>query len=413
MNRRQLIKNVMGGFAATVVLADVATVRPTDRARVGTFANPISPSFHPEIEATGTIEPKVHVVATAAQLTAALNAASPGTVIVLAPGQYGDFTITGKNYSNYVTIQSQTPKAAVFTSFAILNSGFIRVDGIHVSSPNTGFAGGWVATVQGSNNIQFVNSEVNAFQGNPNATLYYGLYFLNCQTVLVDNNHVHDCQYGILVFSTSNPTVTNNTVDNVKSVTFKFGDVSNFLIADNFHGGHIFPDPPDHCDFIQFQSTSHDGVIRGNVLLPQNSAFMQGIFVADGNYTNITIEQNIIYTGMGTGIFIEGSNNIVRNNTVLNAPGLVHKGTWIQIIGRATESMNIQANVAAVARITANEIIAQHTNPNGVAYYNKLFKNARRGLGVTFEDLRPVPGSPADFGSGMGAEQRLYQLLNP
>lgn len=391
MNRRQLISSAMGAAAATIVPAE--TVRDFHPGNIGAKA--------PELR-----------VATAAQLTAALRAAVDDQVIVLAPGRYGNYTISRRNFGGYVTLRSQLPKGAVFESFSVLNSGRLRIDGILVSSPSNGSASSTIATIKGSHHIDFLNSEVNGLVDN-NYSGHYGLYVLNCRDIVIRNNYVHDCRDGIVGFDVARLTVAENLVDYLESDGFKFAGLDDFLIENNSSGGHIFPNSDSHVDFVQFQGSSSNGIIRGNVYLPKTSAVAQGLFIADGVYTNITVEQNIIYTGMGNGIVIQGSNNIVRNNTVLNAPGLVHDGTWIQIIGPASYSKNIQTNVASLARITPNDIIAQHTNPNVPAYYSKLFVNARKGLGITLEDLRPVLGSPADFGTGMGAEQRLYQLLNP
>jgi hypothetical protein len=55
---------------------------------------------------------------------------------------------------------------------------------------------------------------------------------------------------------------------------------------------------------------------------------------------------------------------------------------------------------------------AQHTDPNGNAYYDSLYVNASKGVGITIEDLKPVEGSAVDFGTGLGAEQRIGELLS-
>ncbi len=313
-------------------------------------------------------------------------------------------------------LRSQEPKNAVFQSFSVLNSSRLRIDGIRVSSPTNGSAASRVVAIEnGSHHIEFINSEVNGLVDS-NYLGHYGIFTLDCHDVTIRNNYVHDVHDGILGFGSSNLLISDNIIDFVGRNSFKFGGIDQFTIENNTGAGHVYPQPGDHIDFLQFQGSSSNGLISGNVLLPitRGAATAQGIFLADGDYVNITIEQNIIYTGMVCGIQIEGSNNTVRNNTLLNAPNLVHGATTIlDISNNLTNSKNIVSATEFAGRISANGIACQHYSAARPAYYDTLFKNARRGLCVTLEDLRPVPGSAADFGSGMGAERRLYQLLNP
>ena len=52
----------------------------------------------------------------------------------------------------------------------------------------------------------------------------------------------------------------------------------------------------------------------------------------------------MVCTGMANGIVIDGgptTNNIVRDNTLTSAPGLVHDETFIKIVGAGTDTKNI------------------------------------------------------------------------
>ena len=414
INRRRLLESMTGAVVATLAPA-MSMAQQNDGAGVGTFSNTIDPGLQRRVEVTGAIAPKVHVVATTAQLSAALNAAVDDETIVLSSGDYGHHTISGRNFGSYVTLRSEQPKGAVFQSLSVLNSSRLRIDGVRVSSPNNGSQGSKVTNIENSHHIDFLNCETHGLVDD-NYSGHYGLFILNCQDIVIRKNYVHDVHNGIALFSTSRLTVVENHVDYIGTDGFKFAGLTDFLIENNISGGRYFPAPGDHSDFIQGQGSSTNGVLRGNVHLPvtAGAATCQGVFVADGLYDNIVIEQNIVCTGMANGIVIDGgptTNNIVRNNTLINAPGLVHDGTFIIIVGAGTNSKNIVCG--ATGSITANGITAQHTKPGRAAYYDKLFANARRGLGITLQDLRPIAGSAADFGSGMGAEQRLYQLLNP
>ena len=118
---------------------------------------------------------------------------------------------------------------------------------------------------------------------------------------------------------------------------------------------------------------------------------------------NITIEQNLIYTtavnGIGTGATFVGSNVIAQHNTVLTIPGYGYHTTYVTLPG--------EGNISNAG----GQLNLQYTDPNAPNYYNSVYQNATVGLGATIEDFRPVPGGPADFGSGLGAEQRIAELL--
>ncbi len=350
-------------------------------------------------------------VSSASQLSDALSHASAGDQIVLASGNYGAFTFDN-NYSNYVTVRSATPGGAVFSQLNVLNSSFLRIDGVHVQQPTSGNPWDKLVDIENSHNVDFINSEVNGPAGIYNG--YYGIYSLSNDQININNNNVHNVNNGILLFGTTNVTAANNYIDYTGNNCFKFGGINNFVIQNNTGGGHAFPLAGDHLDFIQGQGASSNGVISGNVMLAQNigGASLQGIFLADGAYTNVTIEENIIYTGMVCGIQIEGSSNIIRNNTLLNVPGVIQDATtYLDINNNSVVSGNITSGQAFDGQITANQIVTQHADPTKPVYYNTLFANAGKGFGITLADLMPVAGSAADFPSGMGADQRLHDLL--
>ena len=76
----------------------------------------------------------VTTVSTAAELTAALNAATGGETIMLNAGNYGAVTLTGKNYSALVTVTAATasnpPK---FSSIAVTGGKNLKLDKIYVA----------------------------------------------------------------------------------------------------------------------------------------------------------------------------------------------------------------------------------------------------------------------------------------
>ena len=168
-------------------------------------------------------------------------------------------------------------------------------------------------------------------------------------------------------------------------------------------------------DFIQGQGSSSKGVLRGNVHLPitQGAATCQGLFVADGLYDNIVIEQNIVYTGMANGIVIDGgptTNNIVRNNTLLNAPAWYTTAPISSLLDRVRIRRTLF--LAPMARSQRMELL--RSTPILVGSHTTIpVQQCPQGTWGNPQSTPAQPGSPVDFGTGMGAEQRLYQLLNP
>ncbi len=354
-------------------------------------------------------------VSSASELQNALNQASGGDRIELKSGQYGSFTIKNMDFASKLTIISENKNdPAEFTSVSIKGSSNIRVDSVHVNYPDNPVSAAQMVTIDnGSENIEFANSEVNARVDN----IYSGgrgLYSGDASNVLFENNYVHDVKDGGVFLGTDGLKVIGNRFDDVRKDGMKFAGTDGVLVENNTGPTRYHPESGDHQDFIQFQGATSNAVIRGNVLLPGDLTYSQGIFLDDAVYSNILIENNVIYNGLIRGISLGtdsgGSSGItVLNNTVLTIPGFGHNASTILVPSGSVIKNNVTSTNGEGS--IGENIAAQYTDPNGVAYYNDLYVNAMAGVGITIEDLRPVEGGPADFGSGMGAEQRIFELL--
>ncbi|SIT06813.1 Concanavalin A-like lectin/glucanases superfamily protein [Roseivivax lentus] len=356
-------------------------------------------------------------VTTRAQLENALASAQAGDEIVLAAGDYGSFDFNGYNYSGYVTVRSADPdNPAVFDQIDIVGSSFLAIDSVHVDNPSNGAASSKVVNIDGnSHDIVFSNSEVNGsvttstnyneFQG------HYGIYTGgNVRNIRIEEDEVHDVKNGFVALGSDNIEVVGNHFDRLGNDTMKFAGVNGVLIENNIGPTSNFPSPTAHVDFIQFQGSSENITIRGNVSLAGNIGTTQAIFMADGSYNNVLIEQNILYTGMLHGITLySGANVTIRDNTVLNAPDLVHKATVIQSPDGATVTGNIISATGYDGKVSGGNLYVQHDQPNQAHHYSDYFPNAETGLGVTLQDLVPLAGSLAEQ---YGAYERLMELLN-
>jgi ribulose-5-phosphate 4-epimerase/fuculose-1-phosphate aldolase len=262
-----------------------------------------------------------------------------------------------------------------------------------------------------------LNSEVNGSADN-NYDDWRGLVADDATSARFEGNFVHDVRIGGVFIGPDDIEIVGNTFDHVRQDSMKIGANTGILIENNFGARNMHPESEDHPDFIQGQAASSDVVIRGNVALAGNTGNFQGIFLADAEYQNVLIEQNIIYNDMIRGINVDAGDNItIRENSLFTVPpseGGSNKATKITMgdVTNTTVENNVMSSFQSDAEVTDSRVILQYEDPNDIAYYNDFFANPMQGLGVTLEDLRPADGTPVEFGSGMGAEQRLAELLD-
>jgi hypothetical protein len=350
-------------------------------------------------------------VSTQNELLSALAKARGGETIVLKDGDYGSLRLDGLKFSSDVTIKSANgPEKTTFDYIGIFKSTNLRIDGVHVENPNN--TGKAVVHIEDSQHIDFVNSEVNGKvdQVYPITGPTFGIYVYGTSSdIHLENNYVHDVQNGIASFGVSQLEYIGNTIDYIGTDAFKFGNVDGALIENNTGPRYLYPPADAHEDFMQFQgSPSSNIVIRGNVFLPQNVTDIQGIFMGGkGGHTNITIEQNIIYTGMANGIKVsDGVNVKIYNNTLINAVGDSGGVTRIDASGA-----DVQGNITTEKKggDDGSNIKIQNLDSNGKYYHTDLFKNFDGKDGITLEDFRPEKGSLA---KAHGAYDRLMDLLD-
>lgn len=345
-------------------------------------------------------------VSNTSQLLSALSSANGGDVIVLESGNYGSVDFENFSYNSMVTVKSANPdKPAFFSNLNVDNVSHLRIDGIEVGDSGNGSQASRVVSLTNSDHLEFVNSEVHGLEDNDYFG-HYGIYASGNTDIKISGNYVHDVKNGFVIYPNQGIEISDNYVDYIGSDGFKFIGITDFLIENNTQGGHVYPlaGAGWHLDFMQFQgSGSSDGVIRGNVFLPETDAAVasQGIFMKGGTFSNILIEQNIIATGMFNGIVVDstgGSTGIViRDNTLVNIPDTVHKATVIS--GANSSSGNF---ISSYTQVVGSNYQADTDD------FGQLFQGDIRP-GLTLEDLRPVEGSAAEQ---YGAYERLAELLD-
>jgi len=341
------------------------------------------------------------------ELKSALASATGGETIVLKDGTYGAITVS-KDYASTVTIQADNALKAAIKSLTVSGASNVRFESIAFDSQKNGGNGSKVVSIQDkSRDIAIVDSEVTGKQDNVYEG-HNGIQIKKSSNITLHNNDVHDVFNGIVVFGGSGIRVTDNIVDHVGNDVMKFGSISNSVISGNASFGHVYPLKGAHDDFIQFQGASHDVLITGNLYLAKNSPSIQGIFLNNASYNDITISENVIYTGMSRGISVsKGSGIVVDHNTLLNVPGEVHKGTGIYVPGGSRVTDNI---ITSYEGGTFGSNIKLQNIDRGDAYYvDNYYVNGSEGRGVTVADLKPVKGSAAET---KGAADTIAAFLN-
>ena len=341
-----------------------------------------------------------YLVANAKELQTALSKASGGDVISLKSGDYGQFDFNGLNFSSQVVIRSADGKqGATFDKITVENCSNLRIDSVHVDYPSNG--GQSAVHILDSSRISFVNSEVNGKVDGDYSGPFTGIYVTgDTSDLVISNNDLHHVLRGMVFYNGSKDlTVSGNTVDYISADAFNFGSVKGGLIENNVGPTHFFPASGAHSDFMQFGGNCSDLIIRGNVLLLENQFNMQGIFLGRNTFNNVLIEQNLIYTGMMNGIYVSsGTGVVVKNNTLINAPGYASDATIIRLLDGGVAQDNIFTNKTGGTK--GSDTVVQYLDPKGDNYIGDLFSN---GTTIAPEKLASVL---ADLGN-----EGAYKLL--
>jgi hypothetical protein len=335
------------------------------------------------------------------QLLSALKVAKGGDTILLANGNYGEVTLKN-DFSSAVTIQAETSQGATFTKISVSGASNLTFDGLKLA---TSFS------ALDSSGITLTDT-----------TAKGTLYFRDVNGLVVDHATSTGGQYGILLNSVQNFSVTNSTFGKVTEDVMRItGNSYNGVVENNVLADTV-AQAPTHPDLLQFFAangyTPHDIVIRGNVLYdnPSTGAVIaQGIFMSDpstGGYKNILIEDNLINVNSPNSIYINGGqqNVVVRHNTLI--PGSGDGGAIIRLAeksGMNNAGTTVEGNIAKLVVDETNASTFLHNYIYGRnADLSSLFHGTN---GSTWENFVPVAGSDIDFGTGYGAQARLKALL--
>ena len=370
---------------------------------------------------------KTTLVSSAAQLLKIAKTAVGGDTILLAPGNYGDVSLSSLRPTGAVTIKSANPDAdAVFDSLKLTRvSNFViaDVDIHHVLKPGEQE---WIsaAVVNMSDNISFVGVDfTGSLNGNANDD-GNGLMVNSSSRIAVLDSTFQQFNNSIVIARVDDVIVAGNTIREAREGV-NISQVDGGLFERNLVTD-IRPDVTkgDHSDAFQVHSggtagISNDLAFRSNVmLLGGGSGGAQGIYINSEkgltqglNHTNITVDNNYYEGNFRNAISANSVDNIViSGNTVRDGngvgipPGIATSNLTNAIItGNITPIYDARRGdaFASLNLVMSNNIdVWDATTKKGVTDVS-LFAAPVNSGNIDFSSLEVRPGSVAAL-SGAG-----------
>ena len=291
-----------------------------------------------------------------------------------------------------------------FRGMRIENSSQNVVNGNEVT---TGWADTGIEMIGGANNL---------FSSNNVSNYVFGIVVSLSRDLLINNNHVHHCQYILTATDATEVTLLENDFSNC-SRAIQLGNlnessvVGNILIGTTEYG-------------ITFGG--RNSLILGNSI---NGNFTAGIQLG-GDCINNTVSENKVYGNLFTanGIIVAGTNNTVTENLVSNTPIGVQfvSATNITLSENTIEHCNREAVYlvsSTSSYIVRNSITdnlgytMRFLNSNHNIIFGNNFINNWNNSQILFESPStqdwnasyPIGGNYWDSYSGTDAFQGIYQ----
>jgi hypothetical protein len=319
----------------------------------------------------------------------------PGDEILLMSGNYGDVSTSdwnaGLKNPAFVTIAAapgQTPVlswlAAVASSYLVFSG--IKVEGTADTSPaHARFPMVMVSSspaLPGSN-LVFTNMKVSSSDDTSGWTQadwrarrrIVGISAaggVETTCVSVTNSHISNVEFGVVVAAT-NMLVSGNEIE-------RFGDdgidyaANNILITKNYiHDGVDLADGA-HPDGMQgYPGKFSNVVIDSNRVIRQTDPnlpfpnFLQGIDAFDGDWTNLTVTNNVVLATSCWGIgFASVHGGKIINNTVLD--DLWPRDKWPRAAGKCEPLVSVGAKTHDGS--SSNDVVIRNNLTNGLLIYD-------------------------------------------
>lgn len=342
----------------------------------------------------------VTIVATSADLNAALTTAQAGDTIRLAPGVYSGVVATNLTFADAVTITSQnTLTPAVITDLTVQGSTGLTFYSLEMNAlPALGLN---PFKVTASQNIRFDRLNVHGtLDGNPQNDVS-GFLIRTSSNVTVTNSEFQQLTHAIAQLDNNGLTISNNRIHDIQIDGVRGGGSSNVTVSGNTFWNFYAKDG-DHSDAIQFWTTNttvsaHDLVITDNLYYRGEGTAAQGVFMRDEvgglPFQRVTITGNTIIGGMFNGIYIWGGADVTVKDNVIAGYTDMRSKLWLQdvtggtITGNKGTAFALDNNTSGLT--TANNItIAQTNDPAaGLAMFNAAHPAAAQLTGDAADNV--------------------------
>jgi hypothetical protein len=368
----------------------------------------------------------------------------PGDTIMLMSGNYGDIVIGDYLQQvvnpSFVTVEAAPGQAPVFSTLYIRSTNKWVFKGIKVQSllgTNNNKQALVSVTDQGASlptsDIILENMQVSSADSTDGWTQEQWLARVRVIGILakggdqgadttcvsVTNSHISKVIFGAEVMA-NNMLFSGNEID-------RFGDdgidyvASNILIARNYIHDDLVLGNGAHMDGMQgYPGASSNVVIDSNRIIRQTDpklpfpTYLQGIDAFDGDWTNLTVTNNVVVTSSCWGIFygsVHGGKII--NNTVLddgtNAGTKDPSGKVVCrpsiTVGGKTHQGSPSSDVIIRNNI-ANGLNIDNTRPNMTMDHNICL-----GINGRCQIITYVNGKP-DFGVVKPGEYADHNIIN-
>jgi parallel beta-helix repeat protein len=375
----------------------------------------------------------------------------PGDTIELMSGDYGDIAIGDYLQQvvnpSFVTVEAAPGQTPVFSTLYIRSTNKWVFKGVKVQSPigtNNNKQNLVTVTDQGAahptSDIILENMEVSSADNTDGWTqpdwlarvrvvgisAKGGDHGADTTCVSVTNSHISKVIFGAEVMA-NNMLFSGNDID-------RFGDdgidyvASNILIAKNYIHDDLDLGSGAHMDGMQgYPGASSNVVIDSNRVIRQTDPklpfpnYLQGIDAFDGDWTNITVTNNVVVTSACWGIFLASVHGgKVINNTVV-ADGMVPQpGNCkpVVAVGDKTHQGSPSSDVIIRNNI-ANGLNIYNLDPNMTMDHNICLGINGKCQILTYVDGKPdwgvvKPGMHGDHNiiDGRGAS-RMFVNFDP
>jgi hypothetical protein len=313
---------------------------------------------------------------TPATWRAALAAASPGTTLLMAAGDYGPMGIYGvSKAAPGVMLQGQAGVTCSYIDFG--GAAGVGISGFTF----TGLYNGQYGIYVESGCDRIVVDHMTTAGNNPGAVHSgVGIWCRGATNLTITNNTLANLADGIDGLDCSNVTIAGNHITKISDNFIFWSSLKNAVIEKNYLANFDFIDGGTHPDTIQIASTGATGrssniTIRYNNYDAKTGVAAQGIAFV-GDVDGVTITGNCTFGAQYNGCSVASSTNVtITDNFVQGwtySPGILARGASDTVAMSGNWCANTPTTIEACTNVTigSNTLIANATGSGDATLRN-------------------------------------------